>query len=159
MWHWLKHVLLSMLAVFLVLEEWLWDVLTLFGRWLFKLLHLARFEFWLTQCSPWVALISFLIPLAVVMPINVAALILLSKGKVLRAIGLEIVAKLLGIVLVARVFALTRRQLMSYAWFSWLYGMIMRALAWAHDRLSSTAAYRVAHNLKARLMHKKRPGE
>ena len=159
MWKWFKHALLSLLAVILVAEEWLWELLTLFGRWLFKRLRLAGFEFWLTQTSRWVALVAFLIPLVVVLPLNVVALCLVAKGKLLDAVVVEIVAKLLGIVLVARVFALTKRQLMTFAWFCRFYAAIMRALDWAHARLSFTVAYRVAKELKSRLMHRKRPEE
>ncbi len=156
---WLRHILLAVCAAILIAEEWLWEALTHLGRWIFKYLHLARFEFWLTQQSRWVALVAFLIPLLVVAPMNLVAFWLLAKGKVLRAVGLEIIAKLLGMMLVARVFALTKRQLMSFAWFYWLYSGIMRMLAWAHRRLSATATYRLAKDFRGRMTQRKRPGD
>lgn len=158
LWERVKHVLLSALAVLLVLEEWLWELLTLAGRWLFGVLHLARFEFWLTQLPPVLALVAFLIPVMVVMPLNIVALMLLGKGRLLAAVGIEVVAKLLGVVLVARVFALTKRQLMTFGWFAAIYRGFTSALAWAHERLSATRAYRLAKDIKARMLQRKRPG-
>lgn len=154
-----RRALLSLLAFILIVEEWLWDGLTVLGRWLFRALHLARFEFWLAQASRWVALLAFLIPLLVVMPLNIAAFYLLAKGRVLQGVGLEIFAKLLGTLLVARVFALTRRQLLTFGWFSWLYSTITRCLGWAHGRLASTAMYKALREIKASFPLRKRPGE
>lgn len=148
---WLKRVLLFLLAVLLVVEEWLWDVMTALGRLLAKLLHLERFELWLAQAPRHVALLAFLVPVLVVMPLNVFALWIIARGMVLRGILLEIVAKLLGTLLVARVFALTRTQLLTYGWFAWLYHTVTGWLRWAHARLAMTPAYIFAVSVKAQL--------
>ncbi|NBO17666.1 MAG: hypothetical protein EBV03_00270 [Proteobacteria bacterium] len=147
--HRFKQVLLSLLALLLLVEEWLWDVLTLLGHVLARRLHLQRFEAWLAQAPRQLALLAFLIPLFIVTPLNLFAFWMIAKGMVLRGVMLEIFAKLLGTLLVARVFALTRAQLLTYGWFSSLYTTIMRWLHWAHARLSATLAYALAKALKA----------
>jgi hypothetical protein len=147
---WLKRLLLSLFALILIFEEWAWDVLTLLGRHLFRLLRLQRFEFWLTQASPPVAVVALLIPLCIVFPLNVLALWMLAKGQIIRGVVMEIVAKLVGTLLLARVFALTRGQLLSYRWFNAVYVTLTRWLRWAHERLAATQVYRFSQSVKAR---------
>ena len=147
----MKTALLSLLAVLLIIEEWLWDILTALGRWLVRLLHLARFEAWLSRATPGVALMAFAIPLLIVTPINLAALWLLAHGLWLQAILIEVFAKLLGTLLVARVFALTKPQLLSFKAIAWTYGTIIGWLRWAHERVARTAVYRYASQAKARI--------
>jgi hypothetical protein len=46
------------LAIFLIIEEWLWDLLTVFGHKLIQWLNLEQFEQWLRQASPIMALVA-----------------------------------------------------------------------------------------------------
>ena len=147
----MKKLLFSLLAVILLFEEWLWDILTFLGQQLARLLHLARFELWLRQTSPPIALIALAIPIGIVTPLNLAALWLLTKGMVMQGVLIEIVAKLLGTLLVARVFALTKPQLLSFGWIAWIYTTINRWLQWAHQRIVDTAVYRLAQRVKTSL--------
>ena len=97
----MKKILLSFLAIFLIIEEWLWDLLTAFGRSLFHWLNLEQFEQWLRQTKPTMALVGFSIPLLIVAPINLLALALIANGLILQGILMEVLAKLLGTLLVA----------------------------------------------------------
>ncbi|MDD2737642.1 MAG: hypothetical protein PHR94_01785 [Methylomonas lenta] len=145
----MKKILLSLLAIILVIEEWLWDALSAFGHFLISLLHLEEFERWLNQVSPNIALIAFMIPLLIVTPINLAALVLLAHGLILQGILLEILAKLLGTLLVSRVFALTKSQLLTFKILAVIYSTIMRWLMWAHQKVTETKVYKLAKVLKA----------
>ncbi|NJD07582.1 MAG: hypothetical protein FIA97_13955 [Methylococcaceae bacterium] len=147
----MKRLLLSILAIFLLFEEWLWDLLTALGRHLARLLHLARLERWLSRTSPNVALLAFAVPLAIVTPINLAALWLLARGLILQGIAMEIFAKLLGTLMVARVFALTKPQLLTFGWIDWIYSTITGWLHWAHQRIRETAVYQLGHRLKEKI--------
>jgi hypothetical protein len=44
-------------------------------------------------------------------------------------------------VLVARVFALTKPQLLSFTFLNFIYSTIMRWLAWAHQKIAQTSIY------------------
>ncbi len=145
----MKKLLLSLLAIVLIIEEWLWDVLSAFGHWLVACLHLERIEAWLSRTSPKMALFAFSIPLLIVTPINLAAFALLAHGLILQGILLEIVAKLLGTLLVARVFALTKPQLLTFKLMALVYSTISQWLHWAHVKISETAIYCLAKTLKA----------
>lgn len=144
----MKKTLLSILAIFLIIEEWLWDLLTAFGRLLSQWLNLQKFEQWLSQTTANMALVAFTIPVLVVTPINLAAFWLLAQGLILQGILLEVLAKLLGTLLIARVFALTKPQLLTFAFLRITYTTITRWLQWAHAKVTETTIYRLAKQLK-----------
>jgi hypothetical protein len=39
-----KKLLLSLLAIIVIFEEWLWDILAAIGQWLSQLLHLQKID-------------------------------------------------------------------------------------------------------------------
>jgi hypothetical protein len=145
----MKKFLLSLLAIFLIIEEWLWDLLTAFGRSLFHWLNLEQFEQWLRQTDPNMALVAFSIPILIVTPINLAAFGLIAKGFILQGILTELLAKILGTLLVARVFALTKSQLLTFVFLNITYTTITSWLQWAHSKVTETAVYRWMKQLKA----------
>lgn len=147
----MKEILLSLLALVLLVEEWLWDILTVLGQHLARLLHLAKFELWLSRASPGLALVAFTIPLLIVTPVNLLAFWLLAHGLVLQGILTEVLAKLLGTLLVARVFALTKPQLLTFPLFARVYTTIMGWLRWAHARITETTVYRLARQISAQV--------
>lgn len=147
----MKRIILSLLAIVLLIEEWLWDVLTVCGRTLAVWLRLNRLEAWLRQASPLVALLAFVVPVVLVSPLGFLALVLLAHGMVVQGILLEIVAKLLSTLLITQVFAWTKPQLMTFAVFALIYETITRWLRWAHDKVRETWVYQAAQQLKVRL--------
>lgn len=137
----MKSILFSILAIILIIEEWIWDGLTVLGRSLARLLNLESFEQWLSQVSPTIALLAFSIPIMIVTPINIAAFALLAHGLILQGIILELLAKLLGTVLIARVFALTKTQLLTFTFILVIYTTITKWLQWAHHKVAETPIY------------------
>ena len=144
----LKRLVLPLLAILVIFEEWLWDILTIAGQGLSLVLHLQRFDLRLSKASPNEALVALAIPVLIVTPINLFALYLLANGSILPGLGLEIVAKLVGTLLVARVFRLVRPALLSFPWFAWIYNRIIGLLRWAHTLIQTTALYRMSIVLK-----------
>jgi len=145
----MKKNLLSLLAIVLIIEEWLWDLLTAFGRSLSQWLNLQQFEQWLSRTTANMALAAFSVPILIVTPINLAALGLLTKGHILQGILVEVLAKLLGTLLVARVFAQTKPQLLTFTLLRVTYTTVTRWLHWAHAKVAETAVYRYAKQFKA----------
>ena len=92
----MKKTLLSLLAIILIFEEWLWDLLTAIGHTLARWLNLESFEQWLSQTSPITALVAFSIPLLIVTPINLLAFgLLFGDNYPVRFVLPHIIIKLL----------------------------------------------------------------
>lgn len=150
----MKKLLLSILAIILIIEEWLWDTLSALGHCLAYYLGLARFETWLAQTTPHLALIAISIPIVIVTPLNIAAFWLLANGLILQGIVLEIFAKLLGTLFIARFFSLSKKQLLTFRLIAWLYNTITFWLRWAHEKVVETAVYQWAKKIKVEVKAK-----
>lgn len=150
----MKKLLLTLLAILLIIEEWLWDFLSACGHRLISFLKLDKIERYLIQASPAVALVAILIPLLIVTPINLAAFSLLLHGLILQGLLLELLAKLLGTLLIARVFTLTKPQLLSYAVLALIYNQVTACLRWAHAKVIDTSLYQWSIQFKAQLKAK-----
>lgn len=144
----MKKLLISFLAIFLIIEEWLWDLLTAFGRLLFQWLNLERLEQWLSRTTANMALVALAIPVLMVTLINLAAFGLIAKGLILQGLLAEVLAKLVGTLLVARVFALTKEQLLTFSFLNITYTTIIYWLQWAHRKIADTDIYRRAKQWK-----------
>jgi hypothetical protein len=149
-----KKLLLSIFAIAVIFEEWLWDVLTAVGQWLSAVFHLAKFDAWLLAASPTKALFAFFIPVTLVTPFNLLALFLLAHGAILQGILLEIMVKLIGTLLIARVFRLTKTALLTFGWIAWLYTNITAILHWAHEIIRNTRIYQLSVKVKAEIKAK-----
>lgn len=150
----MKKLLLSILAIILIIEEWLWDSLSALGHWLAYYLGLTRFENWLAQTTPGLALFAISIPIVIVTPINLAAFWMLANGLILQGILLEIFAKILGTLFIARFFSLSKKQLLTFRLIAWLYNTISFWLRWAHQKVTETAVYQWATQIKAEVKAK-----
>lgn len=133
---WLLRVAIALLLLF---EEWGWEplqrALARFGR--LPLLH--RLEAAVGRAPPRLAVLLFLVPTALLLPLKLLALTLVARGKPLLAVGLLLAAKLLGTAVVARLYALTRPALMQLTWFAALHA---RWMAWKEPLLAQVRASR-----------------
>ena len=145
----MKNLLLSILAIIVIFEEWLWDALAVAGQLFSRLLHLEKFDNWLLNASPKTALFAFLIPLIIVTPFNILAVFLLTHGAIIQGILLEIIVKLVGTLLISRIFRLVKVALLTFNWFAVIYNIISGVLHWAHDTIKNTAIYQQSLTFKA----------
>lgn len=140
------------IAVFVVLfEEWLWDTLKVLGETISHVLCLDQIEVFLENSKPWVALIAIAIPVVLVTPLNLYALLLLTEGRIMEGVILEVFAKLLGTLMISRVFMLTKPQLLTIPAFNYVYTKVTTAINWAHKKIKETSVYQTALLIKAEI--------
>jgi hypothetical protein len=114
-----------LLAIIIVFEEWGWRPLAeALGR-------LARWRPWaileslIIRLPPYAALVVFVLPSALLLPLKFLALLLITKGQLVLAGLLFATAKIVATALVARLFILTQPALMQIGWFAWGYDTFM----------------------------------
>ena len=124
------------LALLFLLEAWLWSRLEPVVAALVAVLPLktlkAKTAAAVEALPPAATLVVFLVPIAVLLPVKVAAVWLLHGGHWLAGAAVLVVAKLVGLGVTAFVFDITRPKLLQLAWFAKLYALVMRGLDWAH---------------------------
>ena len=119
--HALRALALVVVALLLVFEEWGWEPLQRALARLGRLPVLRQIEAGITRLPPKLALLVFLLPSLLLVPVKLLALWLIARGHSLLGVLVIVAAKLGGTALVARLFVLTRAALMKMPWFARLY--------------------------------------
>jgi hypothetical protein len=70
---------------------------------------------------PWAAVLVFLVPVVVLLPLKVLAVLLFGGGHYVSGVALLAGAKLIGTAMVARIFQLVHPALMHLPWFALWY--------------------------------------
>ncbi len=130
-------------AVFVFLVEevlwgWLARLTAALGRWA----PVARIEAAIQRLPPYLAILLFVVPWAIILPVKLMALWLLATGHAAGGIALFAGGELFGVGFLARIYVLCRPALATLAWFVRLEGWVRAASAWAHARLDRIALWR-----------------
>lgn len=145
---WLVRVLLALAILF---EEWGWEPLQRAMAAIGRLPVLRQLEAVVRRLPPYLALIVFLLPGLMLLPIKLLALWLIGIGRPGLGLAVIVLAKVVGTAVVARIFALTHPALMTLPWFARLYA---RWTTWKEGLLAwvrASAAWRTARAIKLRI--------
>lgn len=146
----LRTALQIALALLILLEEWGWQPLAdLLGR-LARLRPWARLETAIARLPPYAALLVFVVPSALLLPLKFMALFLIARGQLLLAGLLFAGAKVVATALVARLFMLTQPALMQIGWFAWTYDTVMPWKEALVERVRASRVWRVSRFWKER---------
>jgi len=113
------------------------------ANWIGEHLPLKRLKNWIRSLPPYPSLALFSVPVIVLEPIKPLAAYLAATCQFLVGALTFIIGELLKLVLVERLFALTREKLMRIPTFAKLYGWYSQALSW----LKATEAWRALLSL------------
>ena len=136
----------AVLALLILFEEWGWEPLQRGLARLGQLPVLRQIERLILRLPPRAALVVFLLPALLLLPVKLAALALIARGKPLLGALVIIVAKLVGTAVVARLFTLTRPALLQMPWFAkvyhrwvgWKAALLLRVrMSWVWRRASA----------------------
>lgn len=138
-------------AIIILIEDWLWDDLARLAATIGRLPVFHQIEALITKLPPYAALVFFAVPSLLLVPVKLVALYFISHGHAVFGFLTVAGAKIAGTALVARVFTLTRPNLMRIGWFAWAYERFIRFKARIYAIIKSTAIYKAAHRQIVRL--------
>ena len=150
-WRALKAVGTWLVALVILFEDWGWVPLSRLLGYLAKLPVIGWIERRIAALPPRYALLVFLVPAVMLLPVKIAALWLIGRGRAMLGLAVIVAAKVIGTAVVARLFMLTQPQLMKMPWFARLY---TRWIAWKEGvmaRVRASAPWRAARAFKARV--------
>src|SRR5215471_17477654 len=113
------------------------------ANWIDKHVPLKRLRDWIRSLPPYPSLALFSVPVIVLEPIKPIAAYLTATGQFLSGALTFIFGELLKLVLVERLFSLTREKLMRIPAFAKLYECYSQAIAW----LKATEAWRTLESV------------
>lgn len=119
-------------------------------RALARLAPIKKIEATIAGMSPHAILMLFLIPLAIIEPFKVYALYLFGEGQFLAGVLMFFLAKVVGLGLAERLFAIGRDKLLSIRWFAWCHARILTVRDYVHARLQRMKVWhRALHVVRA----------
>lgn len=114
------------LAVWIFLEEWVWDEMLGFMACLGRLPPVHWAESQIAKLPPYAALLVFILPGAVLLPFKLTAVWLIAHGHGVYGLWVFVVAKIIGTAFLARILSLTKPALLTIGWFNRAYFAITR---------------------------------
>ena len=134
----LKPFTYALAAIYFLVDAVFMAVAAPISNWIGRRLELKRLRTWIRSLPPYPSLALFSVPVIVLEPIKPVAAYLLATGQILVGAVTLIIGELLKLVLVERLFSLTRDKLMRIPAFAWTYDRFEEARAW----LKATEAWR-----------------
>jgi hypothetical protein len=135
----LKPFVFLVAALYFLVDAAFWTIARPVARWLADLRLLDGLRAWIVSLRPYPTLALFAVPLIVLEPVKPVAAYLTATGHVFSGLAVLGIGELLKLVLVERLFRLSRDKLMSIPAFAWSYGKFQLAREW----LESLAAWRL----------------
>lgn len=139
----LRSVTYVLAAVYFVIDAAFLAVAKPVSNWIAKHLVLRKLCFWIRSLPPYPSLALFSVPVIILEPVKPMAAYLAATGCILSSALTLIVGELLKLVLVERLFRLTRDKLMKIPAFAWAYTKFGQAKAW----LEATEAWQTVQSL------------
>lgn len=138
-------------AVIILLEDWLWDDLARLAAAIGRLPVFHQIEAFIVRLPPYAALAFFAVPSVLLIPVKLIALYFIAHGHAIAGLLTVLGAKVAGTALVARLFTLTRPNLLRIAWFAWVHERFIAFKARVYAVIKATGVYRAAHQMHLRV--------
>jgi uncharacterized membrane protein len=139
----LKPVIYLLAVVYFLVDAAFIVVAKPLSNWVAKHLALRKLRVWIRSLRPYPSLALFSVPVIILEPVKPVAAYLAATGQIVSSVLTLIVGELLKLVLVERLFSLTRDKLMKIPAFAWAYAKFRQATAW----LEATEAWRTIRSL------------
>ena len=140
----LKPVTYVLAAVYFLVDAVFMTLSKPVSNWIAKHLELRKLRAWIRSLRPYPSLALFSVPVVILEPIKPVAAYLAATGQILSGALTLIIGEVLKLVLVERLFSLTRDKLMKIPAFAWAYtnprAWIEATEAWRTMRSLSKAA-------------------
>jgi hypothetical protein len=126
----LKPVSYVAAAIYFVADLLFVGVTMPISNWIARHFEMRAFRRWIDSLPPYVCLALFLLPVIVLEPVKYVAAYMLATGRLTGAVTTFIAGELLKLVLIERLFDLTRDKLMTIPAFAWAYDHYLQARTW-----------------------------
>jgi hypothetical protein len=134
----LKPITYVLAAIYFLVDALFMAVAMPISRWLARHFEFKRLRAWIKSLPPYPSLALFSVPVIILEPIKPVAAYLVATGQFVCGVAAFVGCELLKLVLVERLFHLTRDKLMRIPAFAWGYGKFTEMRAW----LQATEAWR-----------------
>jgi hypothetical protein len=123
----LKPFVFLVAAIYFVVDAAFLTVARPITRRLAQLSIFESLRAWIVSLRPYPTLALFMIPILVLEPVKPVAAYLTTTGHIIGGLTLLLVGEILKLVLIERLFCISRDKLMSIAAFAWCWNKLQQA--------------------------------
>ena len=135
--------------VYFLIDALFLSMLRPVGRLLGRLEPIILLSGWVRSLPPYPTLILFLVPLAVLEPAKPVGFFLMATGHLWAGVLVIAVAEVLKIVIVERLFHMSRDKLLTIRWFARIYRFVKGWLDWLRALPAWQATRRVFISMRS----------
>jgi hypothetical protein len=128
--HVLKPLIFLLAAVYFLVDAVFLTIARPIARWLANLWIFDRLRTWIVSLRPYPTLALFMVPVLILEPVKPFAAYLTATGHIMSGLTVLLVGELLKLILIERLFCISRDKLMSIAAFAWGYDKFCQAREW-----------------------------
>jgi hypothetical protein len=125
-----KSVIFMLATVYFLLDAVFMTVARLFANWIAAHRIFESLRIRIASLRPYPTLALFAVPLIVLEPVKPVAAYLVGAGHIAMGMTVLVISEVLKLVLVERLFSLSRGKLISIPAFAWTYGRYSQAKEW-----------------------------
>jgi hypothetical protein len=129
----LKPFVFLVAAIYFLVDAAFLTVAKPVGRRLADLWIFDRLRTWIVSLRPYPTLALFMLPVIVLEPVKPVAAYLTATGHILGGLTVLLVGEMLKLVLIERLFSVSRDKLMSIPAFAWCYDRLRQAREWVES--------------------------
>jgi len=133
----LKPLIFLLAGIYLVVDALFIAVARPVANWVSGQRIFEGLRAWIVSLRPYPTLALFAVPLIVLEPVKPVAAYIAATGHVLVALAIFVVGEIVKLVLLERLFAISRDKLMSISAFAWAYHQYRQIM----NRLEETDAW------------------
>ena len=141
--HILKPFVFMLAAIYFLVDAVFLTIARPIARRLADLWIFDRLRTWIVSLRPYPTLALFTVPILVLEPVKPVAAWLTATGHIMSGLTVLLVGELLKLILIERLFCISRDKLMSIAAFAWCYDKYRQAREW----FESLRAWQLARRL------------
>jgi hypothetical protein len=141
--HIFKPFVFVLAGIYFLVDAAVWTFARPVIRWLADHWVFVRLRAWVMSLGRYPTLALFVIPVLVLEPAKPFAAYLTATGHVMSGLMVLGVAELLKLVLIERLFCISRDKLMSIPAFAWCYEKVQQVRGW----ITSLGAWRLARRM------------
>jgi hypothetical protein len=129
----LKPLVFVVAAVYFLVDAVVLTLARPIARWLAGHWVFDRLRTWIISLRPYPTLALFMVPVLVLEPVKPVAAYLTATGHIAGGVTVLLVGELLKLVLIERLFCISRDKLMSIPAFAWCYDRLRQAREWVES--------------------------
>jgi hypothetical protein len=131
------------------------------ARWLADHWIFDRLRTWIVSLRPYPTLALFMVPVLILEPVKPVAAYLTTTGHIAAGLTALLVGEMLKLVLIERLFSISRDKLMSIDAFAWCYDRLRQAREWMESlkgwQLARHLGFAAGHAVRRHLREMKVP--